>query len=166
MANQSKSSIFEPAPGVTDPVPVPLRRDYRLAVPAEVRRAVAWLAQGAKSQEVVFELSEPGRVRVIEAALALPRIREAANASPEDAEDLRLIYSTGAFIRDRLDLSDLVPPHLGILRELGQDDAAALFVRAFGGDIEIWSPEFWAAEVARAAKRQSGLMESLKPDAI
>jgi hypothetical protein len=140
---------------------VSLKRDYRLAVPADVRRAVDWLKDAPK-REVVFELNEAGRVRVLDAETALPRILEAAEASPEDRDDLRLIYSRGNFIRDRLDLSDPVVPHLGILAEVGQEAGATVFVRAHGGAVEIWSDAFRAAQVASARGRQEGLMDALK----
>jgi hypothetical protein len=140
---------------------VSLKRDYRLAVPADVRRAVDWLKDAPK-REVVFELNEAGRVRVLEAETALPRILEAAEASPEDREDLRLIYSRGNFIRDRLDLSDPVVPHLGILAEVDQEAGATVFVRAYAGAVEIWSDAFRAAQVASARGRQEGLKDELK----
>ena len=161
MPNWSRSSIFDAGPGSTDPLSVSLKRDYRLAVPADVRRAVDWLKDAPK-REVLFELNEAGRVRVLEAGTALPRIMETAEASPEDGEDLRLIYSRGSFIRDRLDLSDPVVPHLGILAEVSQEAGATVFVRAFAGAVEIWSDVFRAAQVARARGRQEGLMDALK----
>jgi hypothetical protein len=83
-------------------------------------------------------------------------------ASTEDMEDLRLIYSRGSFIRDRLDLSDPVVPHLGVLAEVSQEAGATVFVRAADGDIEIWSDAFRGAQVARAIGRQQGVMGSLK----
>ncbi len=140
---------------------VSLKRDYRLAVPADVRRAVDWLKDAPK-REVVFELNEAGRVRVLEAETALPRILEAAEASPEDRDDLRLIYSRGNFIRDRLDLSDPVVPHLGILADVGQEAGVTVFVRAHEGAVEIWSDAFRAAQLARAIGRQESLMETLR----
>jgi len=162
MANWSRSSLLESSHGSTDLISVSLKRDYRLAVPADVRRAVAWLKEAPAKLEVVFELNEAGRTRVLESGPALPRILEAMAASPEDMEDLRLIYSRGSFIRDRLDLSDPVVPHLGVLADVGQEAGAAVFVRAYGGDIEIWSDAFRSAQVARALGRQEGLMVSLK----
>jgi hypothetical protein len=161
MPNWSRSSIFDAVPGSTDLMSVSLKRDYRLAVPVDVRRAVDWLKDAPK-REVVFELNEAGRVRVLEAGTALPRILEAAEASPEDGEDLRLIYSRGSFIRDRLDLSDPVVPHLGILAEVGQEAGATVFVRAYGGAVEIWSDAFRTAQVARAIGRQESVMEALR----
>lgn len=161
MPNWSRSSIFDAGPGSTDLMSVSLKRDYRLAVPADVRRAVDWLKDAPK-REVVFELNEAGRVRVLDAETALPRILEAAEASPEDKNDLRLIYSRGNFIRDRLDLSDPVVPHLGILAEVGKEAGATVFVRAYGGAVEIWSDAFRAAQVASARGRQEGLMDALK----
>jgi len=140
---------------------VSLKRDYRLAVPADVRRAVDWLKDAPK-REVVFELNEAGRVRVLDAETALPRILEAAEASPEDRDDLRLIYSRGNFIRDRLDLSDPVVPHLGILADVGEEAGATAFVRAYAGVVEIWSDAFRASQLARARERQESLMQALK----
>jgi hypothetical protein len=161
MPNWSRSSIFDASPGSTDLMSVSLKRDYRLAVPADVRRAVDWLKDAPK-REVVFELNEAGRVRVLEAETALPRILEAAEASPEDRDDLRLIYSRGNFIRDRLDLSDPVVPHLGILADVGQEAGVTVFVRAHEGAVEIWSDAFRAAQLARAIGRQESLMETLR----
>jgi hypothetical protein len=161
MPNWSRSSIFDARPGSTDLMSVSLKRDYRLAVPADVRRAVDWLKDAPK-REVVFELNEAGRVRVLEAETALPRILEAAEASPEDRDDLRLIYSRGNFIRDRLDLSDPVVPHLGILADVGQEAGVTVFVRAHEGAVEIWSDAFRAAQLARAIGRQESLMETLR----
>lgn len=161
MANWAKSSILDSSPGSTDLMSVSLKRDYRLAVPADVRRAVGWLKEAPAKLEVVFELNEAGRVRVLDLAAALPRIEAAMAASPEDMEDLRLIYSRGSFIRDRLDLSDPVVPHLGVLTEVDQEAGAAVFVRAYAGDIEIWSDTYRSAQVARARGRQKGLMDSL-----
>jgi hypothetical protein len=162
MANWAKSSILDSSPGSTDLMCVSLKRDYRLAVPADVRRAVSWLKEAPARLEVLFELNEAGRVRVLDLAAALPRLQEAMAASPEDMEDLRLIYSRGSFIRDRLDLSDPVVPHLGVLAEVSQEAGAALFVCAADGDIEIWSDAFRGAQVARAIGRQQGVMGSLK----
>ena len=161
MPNWSRSSIFDAGPGSADLMSVSLKRDYRLAVPADVRRAVDWLKDAPK-REVVFELNEAGRVRVLEAETTLPRILEAAEASPEDREDLRLIYSRGNFIRDRLDLSDPVVPHLGILADVGEEAGATVFVRAYAGVVEIWSDAFRASQLARARERQESLMEALK----
>lgn len=160
MPNWSRSSLFDASAGSTDLLSVTLRRDYRLAVPAEVRRAVDWLKDAPK-REVVFELNEAGRVRVLDAETALPRILEAAETSPEDREDLRLIYSRGNFIRDRLDLSDPVVPHLGILADVGTEAGATVFVRAYAGAVEIWSDAFRAAQVASARIRQEGVIEAL-----
>lgn len=162
MANWAKSSILDTAPGSTDLISVALKRDYRLAVPADVRRAVNWLKEAPARLEVVFELNEAGRVRVLDLAAVLPRIAQAMAASPEDMQDLRLIYSRGSFIRDRLDLSDPVVPHLGVLAEVGQEAGATVFVRADAGNIEIWSDAFRGAQVARARGRQAGLMDALK----
>ena len=162
MANWAKSSILDSSPGSTDLMCVSLKRDYRLAVPADVRRAVSWLKEAPARLEVLFELNEAGRVRVLDLAAALPRLQEAMAASPEDMEDLRLIYSRGSFIRDRLDLSDPVVPHLGVLAEVSQEAGAALFVCAADGDIDIWSDAFRGAQVARAIGRQQGVMGSLK----
>ena len=161
MPNWSRSSLFDASAGSTDLMSVSLKRDYRLAVPADMRRAVDWLKDAPK-REVVFELNEAGRVRVLEAETTLPRILEAAEASPEDREDLRLIYSRGNFIRDRLDLSDPVVPHLGILVEVSQEAGATVFVRAYAGVVEIWSDAFRASQLARARERQESLMEALK----
>jgi hypothetical protein len=161
MPNWSRSSLFDASAGSTDLMSVSLKRDYRLAVPADVRRAVDWLKDAPK-REVVFELNEAGRVRVLEAETTLPRILKAAEASPEDREDLRLIYSRGNFIRDRLDLSDPVVPHLGILVEVSQEEGATVFVRAYAGVVEIWSDAFRASQLARARERQESLMEALK----
>lgn len=141
---------------------VSLKRDYRLAVPADVRRAVDWLKEAPAKIEVLFELNEAGRVRVLESGAALPRILDTVAASPEDLDDLRLIYSRGSFIRDRLDLSDPVVPHLGVLAEVSQEAGTTVFVRAYAGDIEIWSDAFRAAQVARAIARQQDFMSSLK----
>jgi hypothetical protein len=162
MANWAKSSILDSSPGSTDLMSVSLKRDYRLAVPADVRRAVGWLKEAPAKLEVLFELNEAGRVRVLELETTLPRLQEAMAASPEDMEDLRLIYSRGSFIRDRLDLSDPVVPHLGVLAEVSQEAGASVFVRAADGDIEIWSDAFRGAQVARAIGRQQGVMGSLK----
>ena len=162
MANWAKSSILDSSPGSTDLMSVSLKRDYRLAVPADVRRAVGWLKEAPAKLEVLFELNEAGRVRVLELETTLPRLQEVMAASPEDMEDLRLIYSRGSFIRDRLDLSDPVVPHLGILAEVSQEAGASVFVRAADGDIEIWSDAFRGAQVARAIGRQQGVMGSLK----
>jgi hypothetical protein len=162
MANWAKSSILDSSPGSTDLMSVSLKRDYRLAVPADVRRAVGWLKEAPAKLEVLFELNEAGRVRVLELETTLPRLQEVMAASPEDMEDLRLIYSRGSFIRDRLDLSDPVVPHLGVLAEVSQEAGASVFVRAADGDIEIWSDAFRGAQVARAIGRQQGVMGSLK----
>ena len=162
MANWAKSSILDSSPGSTDLMCVSLKRDYRLAVPADVRRAVSWLKEAPARLEVLFELNEAGRVRVLDLAAALPRLQEAMAASPEDMEDLRLIYSRGSFIRDRLDLTDPVVPHLGVLELVSQEAGASVFVRAADGDIEIWSDAFRGAQVARAIGRQQGVMGSLK----
>lgn len=162
MANWAKSSILDSSPGSTDLMCVSLKRDYRLAVPADVRRAVGWLKEAPARLDVLFELNEAGRVRVLDLAAALPRLQEAMAASPEDMEDLRLIYSRGSFIRDRLDLTDPVVPHLGVLAEASQEAGASVFVRAADGDIEIWSDAFRGAQVARAIGRQQGVMGSLK----
>jgi hypothetical protein len=162
MANWAKSSILDSSPGSTDLMCVSLKRDYRLAVPADVRRAVSWLKEAPARLEVLFELNEAGRVRVLDLAAALPRLQEAMAASPEDMEDLRLIYSRGSFIRDRLDLTDPVVPHLGVLEQVSQEAGASVFVRAADGDIEIWSDAFRGAQVARAIGRQQGVMGSLK----
>ena len=162
MANWAKSSILDSSPGSTDLMCVSLKRDYRLAVPADVRRAVGWLKEATARLEVLFELNEAGRVRVLELATTLPRLQEAMAASPEDMEDLRLIYSRGSFIRDRLDLTDPVVPHLGVLEQVSQEAGASVFVRAADGDIEIWSDAFSGAQVARAIGRQQGVMGSLK----
>jgi hypothetical protein len=162
MANWARSSILDSSQGSTDLMSVSLKRDYRLAVPADVRRAVGWLKEAPAKLEVLFELNEAGRVRVLDLAAALPRLQEAMAASPEDMEDLRLIYSRGSFIRDRLDLSDPVVPHLGVLAEVSQEAGATVFVRAADGDIEIWSDAFRGAQVARAIGRQQGVMGSLK----
>lgn len=162
MANWAKSSILDSSPGSTDLMCVSLKRDYRLSVPADVRRAVSWLKETPAKLDVLFELNEAGRVRVLDLAAALPRLQEAMAASPEDMEDLRLIYSRGSFIRDRLDLSDPVVPHLGVLAEVSQEAGASVFVRAADGDIEIWSDAFRGAQVARAIGRQKGVMGSLK----
>lgn len=162
MANWAKSSILDSSPGSTDLMCVSLKRDYRLAVPADVRRAVGWLKEAPAKLDVLFELNEAGRVRVLDLAAALPRLQEAMAASPEDMEDLRLIYSRGSFIRDRLDLTDPVVPHLGVLAEASQEAGASVFVRAADGDIEIWSDAFRGAQVARAIGRQQGVMGSLK----
>ncbi len=164
MANWAKSSILDTSPGSTDLMSVTLKRDYRLAVPAEVRRAVSWLKETPAKLDVLFELNEVGRVRVLDLAAALPRLQEAMAASPEDMEDLRLIYSRGSFIRDRLDLSDPVVPHLGVLAEVGHEAGATVFVRAYAGDIEIWSDAFRAAQVARARDRQESLIASLRTE--
>jgi hypothetical protein len=161
MPNWSRSSLFDASAGSTDLLSVTLRRDYRLAVPADVRRAVDWMKDAPK-REVLFELNEAGRVRVLEAETTLPRVLEAAEASPEDREDLRLIFSRGNFIRDRLDLSDPVVPHLGILAEVSQEAGATVFVRAYGGAVEIWSDAFRTARVARAIGRQESVMEALR----
>lgn len=161
MPNWSRSSLFGADADSTDLISVTLKRDYRLAVPADVRRAVGWLKDAPK-KEVVFELNEAGRVRVLEAETALPRILEAADASPEDKEDLRLIYSRGNFIRDRLDLSDPVVPHLGVLADVNAEAGATVFVRAHAGAVEIWSDAFRAVQVARARGRQEGLIDALK----
>lgn len=162
MANWAKSSILDSSPGSTDLMCVSLKRDYRLAVPADVRRAVSWLKEAPARLEVLFELNEAGRVRVLELETTLPRLQEAMAASPEDMEDLRLIYSRGSFIRDRLDLTDPVVPHLGVLAEVSQEAGASVFVRAADGDIEIWSDAFRCAQVARAIGRQQGVIGSLK----
>ena len=162
MANWAKSSILDTSPGSTDLMSVTLKRDYRLAVPAEVRRAIGWLKETPAKLDVLFELNEAGRVRVLDLAAALPRLQEAMAASPEDMEDLRLIYSRGSFIRDRLDLSDPVVPHLGVLTEVSQEAGATVFVRAYAGDIEIWSDAFRAAQVARAIGRQQGVIDTLR----
>lgn len=162
MANWAKSSLPDSRPDTTDLMSVPLKRDYRLAVPADVRRAVVWLKEGPAKLDVLFELNEPGRVRVLELETALPRILEAMAASEEDRDDLRLIYSRGSFIRDRLDLSDPVAPHLGVLAEVSQETGATVFVRAYAGDIEIWSDAFRSAQVAQAIGRQQGVMDSFK----
>jgi hypothetical protein len=162
MANWSKSSILDSSPDSTDLMSVPLKRDYRLAVPAEVRRAVVWLKAAPAKVDVLFELNEAGRVRVLALDTALPRILEAMAASAEDLDDLRLIYSRGSFIRDRLDLSDPVVPHLGVLAEVSQEAGATVFVRGYAGDIEIWSDAFRAAQITRAIARQAGFMSSLK----
>ncbi|MDP1556111.1 MAG: hypothetical protein Q8L84_11705 [Hyphomonas sp.] len=162
MANWSKSSILESSPDSTDLMSVSLKRDYRLAVPADVRRAVDWLKEGPAKKDVLFELNEAGRIRVLDLDTALPHVREAMEASAEDMDDLRLIYSRGSFIRDRLDLSDPVVPHLGLLAEIGLEAGATVFVRAHAGDIEIWSDAFRAAQVARARGRQESLMEALR----
>jgi hypothetical protein len=162
MPNWSRSSLFEPVPGDTGPVPVYLKRDYRLPLPVEVRRAVEWLATGSEKQEVLFELADPGRVRVIEAGAALPLLQAAMAESARTAEDLRLIYSRGSFIRDRLDLSDPVVPHLGILHEIGREEMVVMFVRAYAGDIEIWSKGFHDEQLALAQERQRDVIESLR----
>ena len=162
MANWAKSSILDSSPGSTDLMCVSLKRDYRLAVPADVRRAVSLLKEAPARLEVLFELNEAGRVRVLDLAAALPRLQEAMAASPEDMEDLRLIYSRGSFILDRLDLTDPVVPHLGVLEQVSQEAGASVFVRAADGDIEIWSDAFRGAQVARAIGRQQGVMGSLK----
>ena len=164
MANWAKSSILDSSPGSTDLMSVTLKRDYRLAVPAEVRRAIGWLKETPAKLDVLFELNEAGRVRVLDLAAALPRLQEAMAASPEDMEDLRLIYSRGSFIRDRLDLSDPVVPHLGVLAEVGQEAGATVFVRAYAGDIEIWSDAFRGAQVERARGRQDSLIASLRTE--
>lgn len=164
MANWAKSSILDTSPGSTDLMSVTLKRDYRLAVPAEVRRAIGWLKETPAKLDVVFELNEAGRVRVLDLAAALPRLHEAMAASPEDMEDLRLIYSRGSFIRDRLDLSDPVVPHLGVLAEVSQEAGATVFVRAYAGDIEIWSDAFRGAQVERARGRQDSLIASLRTE--
>ena len=62
-------------------------------------------------------------------------------------------------------VSDPVVPHLGVLAEVGQEAGATVFVRAYAGDIEIWSDAFRAAQVARAAERQKGLMDTLREGA-
>jgi hypothetical protein len=162
MPNWSRSSLFKPGPGDTGPVPVYLKRDYRLPLPVEVRRAVEWLAKGSEKQDVLFELAEPGRVRVIEEAAALPPLQAAMAESAQAAEDLRLIYSRGSFIRDRLDLSDPVVPHLGVTHEIGREETLVLFVRACAGDIEIWSKAFHDEQLALAQERQRDVMESLR----
>lgn len=162
MPNWSRSSLFEPGPGDTGPVPVYLKRDYRLPLPVELRRAVEWLATGSEKQDVLFELAEPGRVRVIEAAAALPPLQAAMAENVQTAEDLRLIYSRGSFIRDRLDLSDPTVPHLGIRHEIGRDETIVVFVRAFAGDIEIWSKAFHDEQLALAQERQRDMVESLR----
>ena len=162
MANWAKSSILDSSPGSTDLMCVSLKRDYRLAVPADVRRAVGWLKEAPARLEVLFELNEAGRVRVLELETTLTRLQAAMAASPEDMEDLRLIYSRGSFIRDRLDLSDPVVPHLGVLAEVSQEAGATVFVRAYAGDIEIWSDAFRGAQVARAIGRQQGVIDTLR----
>lgn len=164
MANWAKSSILDTSPRSTDLISVSLKRDYRLAVPAEVRRAVGWLKEAPAKLDVLFELNEAGRVRVLDLETTLPRIQEAMAASDEDRDDLRLIYSRGSFIRDRLDLSDPVVPHLGMLAEVRQEAGATVFVRASDGDIEIWSDAFRAAQVARAIGRQESLIASLRTE--
>jgi hypothetical protein len=82
--------------------------------------------------------------------------------SARTAEDLRLIYSRGSFIRDRLDLSDPVVPHLGILHEIGREEMVVMFVRAYAGDIEIWSKGFHDEQLALAQERQRDVIESLR----
>lgn len=165
MANWASSSLTDAVPGQTDLMSVTLRRDYRLAVPAEVRRAVAWLKEAPK-RDVVFELNEPGRVRVLDAEVALPRILEAMQADPADSDDLRLIYSRGKFIRDRLDLSDPVVPHLGILADVQQEAGTGVFVRAHGGQVDIWSDAYRSAEIARARTRQESVMAALRGEEL
>jgi hypothetical protein len=55
-----------------------------------------------------------------------------------------------------------VVPHLGVLAEVSQEAGATVFVRAYAGDIEIWSDAFRGAQVARAIGRQQGVIDTLR----
>ena len=156
MANWPKSSIFEPREGFADPAPVVLTQDRRITLPSDVRRALPWLRTDTKSQEIVFELCEPGRVVAADAETLLPHLLEIAGAEPEEEDDLRLVFSRGTFIRDRLNVSDRIGPHLAgaIIPESGVN----AWVCARRSKIEIWSFEHYAQRLSSARGRQAPII--------
>ena len=156
MANWPKSSTFEAREGLSDPVPVVLTHDRRITLPADVRRALDWLRTDTKSQEILFELCEPGRVVAVDAVAHMSRLEEVAQAEPDEEGDLRLIFSRGTFIRDRLNVSDRVGPHLlgGPVPETGIE----AWICARRSKIEIWSAGHFAQRLSNARIRQAGLL--------
>lgn len=145
MANWPTGSFGPPREGVTALFSCTLNGERRLSVPVEVREAVSWLSKGTAKQDVLFLLAEPGRVIVLEADAHMADLLAGMEESETEAERVRLLYSRGSFVRDRLIVTDRVAPHL-VGHPVGPEDIK-LHIRAYEGNIEIWSQTYWTARV-------------------